>query len=296
MKNKPIKHHYIPQFILKNFCDEEGFLWYKDVKTNTIDNYSSKDIYFENNLYRDEREKKDNDSVEIELALSKYENEISQILSSRFYSEKKFYITLKEQEVIKLFIAIMGFRSKRASEYFKNTNGDLAKDFYHKYQNDEDYDYLWKRNLKEIVKCRSYMEVMVNSNIDDPIKGFMLRDTGGINSFIRVIESENEEFLLSDALPFMMYGGDANGLELVMYEVFPFSPKRALLIIYTYPQFNIRYKDSILSKGFFEEPVVSDGKIELYVKTIKDERVKEFNRQLIEISQFGLVSRTDKFN
>ena len=296
VKNIPIKHHYIPQFILKNFCDEEGFLWYKDIKTNTIENFSTKDIYFENNLYRDEREKKDKDSVEIELALSKYEDEISKILLSRYYSEKKFYITLKEQEAIKLFIAIMGFRSKRASEYFKNTNGDLAKDYYHKYQNDEDYDYLWKRNLKELVKCRSYMEVMLNPDIDDPIKGFMLRDTGGTNSFIRLIESENEEFILSDAIPFVMCAEDKNGMELIMYEAFPISPKRALLIIYKYPQYNIRYSDSILSKGFFEEPVVKDGKIEIYVKTIKDERVKEFNRQLREISQFGLVSRTDKFN
>lgn len=296
MKNKPIKHHYIPQFILKNFCDEEGFLWYKDVKTNTIENFSTKDIYFENNLYRDEREKKDKDSVEIELALSKYEDEISKILLPRYYFEKKFYITLNEHETIKLFIAIMGFRSKRASEYFKNTNGDLAKDYYHKYQNDEDYDYLWKRNLKELVKCRSYMEVMVNSNIDDPIKGFMLRDTGGTNSFLRVIESENEEFILSDAIPFVMCAEDKNGLELIMYEAFPISPKRALLIIYQYPQFNIRYNDAILSKGFFEEPAVKDGKIEMYVKTIKDNRVKEFNRQLVEISQFGLVSRTGKFN
>lgn len=81
-----------------------------------------------------------------------------------------------------------------------------------------------------------------------------------------------------------------------MYEAFPISSKRALLIIYQYPQYNIRYSDSILSKGFFEEPVVKDGKIEIYVKTIKDERAKEFNRQLREISQFGLVSRTDKFN
>ncbi len=94
MKNIPIKHHYIPQFILKNFCDEEGFLWYKDIQTNTIENFAPKDIYFEKNLYRDDREKKDKDSVEIELALSKYENEVSQILSSGFYSEKKFYIKL----------------------------------------------------------------------------------------------------------------------------------------------------------------------------------------------------------
>ncbi len=128
MKNIPIKHHYIPQFILKNFCDEDGFLWYKDVQSDTVENFTTKDIYFEDNLYRDARKARDKDSVEIELELSKYENEISKILSAGFYSEKKFCITPGEQEVIKLFIAIMGFRSKRASEYFKNTNGDLAKD------------------------------------------------------------------------------------------------------------------------------------------------------------------------
>ncbi|MDE6214718.1 MAG: DUF4238 domain-containing protein, partial [Lachnospiraceae bacterium] len=37
MNKEPIRHHYIPQFILRNFCfDEENRLYYFNKKTSEI--------------------------------------------------------------------------------------------------------------------------------------------------------------------------------------------------------------------------------------------------------------------
>ena len=55
MKKEPIRHHYIPQFILRNFAfDDSGKILYYDKKQNTVSVVDSRDIFMEKNLYRDE--------------------------------------------------------------------------------------------------------------------------------------------------------------------------------------------------------------------------------------------------
>ena len=51
--------------------------------------------------------------------------------------------------------------------------------FYSKYQVDEDFSDFWKRNLSNLVNCRSLREVMNHKGIDVPIKIFFCRDTFG---------------------------------------------------------------------------------------------------------------------
>ncbi len=52
--NEPIRHHFIPQFILHNFCFNERKTNYYDIKAKTIMVKNTREIFMEKNLYRDE--------------------------------------------------------------------------------------------------------------------------------------------------------------------------------------------------------------------------------------------------
>ncbi len=61
MKIEPKRHHYIPQFILKNFCyDENNHLLYFDKKSGKISSEDTRDVFMVKNLYRDEINNADN--------------------------------------------------------------------------------------------------------------------------------------------------------------------------------------------------------------------------------------------
>jgi len=294
MKNIPKKHHYIPQFILRQFCSEDNFLWYQHKDTGVVESLDTTEVFMEKYLYY--FEDNDKDYFEIEENLSKYESEISKLLLNQFYDEKIISITKEEQESIKLFYAIMGFRSKRAADFFKHSDDKQFVDFYSSFQDDKDFEKFWKKNLKELVKCRSFAQVNWNPKIDFPIQMFIRRDTTGLwGSYLKIVESENEEFLLTDAYPLVIYGNNKLGMELNCFEAFPISPKRAILIMYDKVDKIIDFNDSVLPKGFYTKPEEKDGKLVFRVKKIRDEIVKTINSKTLEVNEIGAISYSGKF-
>ena len=51
MKNNPIRHHYIPQFVLRQFCYEDNLLWFKHKDTGVVESIETRDVFMEKNLY-----------------------------------------------------------------------------------------------------------------------------------------------------------------------------------------------------------------------------------------------------
>ena len=154
MKKEPIRHHYIPQFILRNFCfDNNGNTFYKDVKSKKESVKQIRDIFMEKNLYRDT--KNNDDPVKIEKDFALYENEVACIVKEKFLKSEEFPLTHSENEKLKLFFALMSFRSKFTHEFFKKKLSKESKHFYKKWQDDLNFEDYWKRNLGELVKCRS---------------------------------------------------------------------------------------------------------------------------------------------
>ena len=291
MKNEPKRHHYIPQFVLKQFCYKGNDLWFYDIDTESVSSRETREVFMERYLYRDDSNEED--FLEIERDFAVYETEISKILSKQFYNEKKIYITHEESESIKLFYALMGFRSKRTSDYFKNAKDERFKEFYSQYQMDDNYDALWKRNLKEIVKCRSIEEVFNNPHIDEPIKRFMFRDTGFDGSYLKVVETEREEFILSDSYPVVLYATISIGPipQLDMFELFPISPTRAILLIFGYADRLVDNNNSFVPMGFFTRPMEKNNQFELYTKKMKDDLVAELNTTTRNSAEIGLIAR-----
>ena len=116
--NEPIRHHYIPQFILKNFCfDDDGDTYYYDKKLEKVVIKKVRDTFMVENLYRDELNFPQH-PTQIEYDLAVYESEISQIIRKKFLFENEITLTLEEDAKLRLFFAIMGFRAKRVKERF----------------------------------------------------------------------------------------------------------------------------------------------------------------------------------
>ncbi|MCR5083369.1 MAG: DUF4238 domain-containing protein [Parasporobacterium sp.] len=289
---EPVRHHYIPQFLLRQFCEETGVLHYYDKEKNVISNKKPEEVFVVRNLYRDELNNPDN-PAKIEKDFARFENEASKIIY-KFLEDDTIYLSFEEEEKLRLFLALMGFRSDRTKDYFKNTKSDTFKDFYIKYQDDENFDDLWKRNLGLIVNCRSCKEVVDHKDIDEPFKIFIMRDTHGIpfDSYFMILERRGKaDFLLSDSYPAISEGSSDKGLKLELYSFYPISPSRALLRVHFGADATPK---SILGfdQNFFKEPRKQrDKNVRIFnVQNTYEDDVRRLNSLAFETASYGVIS------
>lgn len=227
MKKEPIRHHYIPQFILRNFaCDNDRKCVYYCDKSLSISIREIREIFMERNLYRDEINCKDR-PVQIEYDLSVYEREVAELIKAKFLDKRKIELSPEENNMLKLFFAIMSFRNISTKEQFGGVCSQEFRDFYKCFQVDENFEDFWKRNLGFLVKCRSMKEVANHPQIDLPIKTFMQRDTYALyGKYIIVVEPKEGNFIIGDCYPLVFIG---DHLRLPLYDVCPISPNRAII-------------------------------------------------------------------
>ena len=288
MQNEAIKHHYIPQFILKNFCfDSFNHINYYDIKKSELYVNNTREVFMQRNLYRDEINH-EYEPTQLEKDLSKYENEVAKIIK-RFLEKNDIEITLEEKDSLLLFFAIMALRSINTLENnFKNAK-DSEKEFYAKWQENGDLEDLWKRNLGWIVNCRSIEEVIKHPNVDEPFKFFMVRDTISVfgNYFIVLERRGGQDFLIGDCYPVVITGDIMN---IHMFSYFPISPNRIIIIasngVEGAPLSVRKFDDNILQK-----PKMSFNRkhLNIHVKKIYESQVNMINNEIIRHSQIGLV-------
>ncbi len=289
-RNIPIRHHYIPRFILRNFADNKGYLQYYDCAGAKVSRKRPEDIFVVSNLYTDTINNAD-DPTKIETDLAKYENEIAPIIR-KFLNDGETILTLEEDEKLKLFLAIMAFRAERIKEFFGDNASEENKIFYGYFQKDGNLTDFWLRNLGEIVKCRSLKEVLDNPRVDDPMKGFMMRDTYGLYGmyFMLLERRGSEDFVISDCYPSVVEGIMDSGLKLQMYMIYPISPKKAILFVSN----GVEAAPSSVSgfdTRFYKRPKVSRDRrtIKIAEKKIYESDVKRFNKIAIDNAEEGIV-------
>lgn len=295
MKNEPIRHHYIPQFILRNFCfDENNNLYYYDRESNTVSVKKTQYVFMERNLYRDEINSPE-EKTKIETDLAKYESEVAKIINERFLHGNDIYLTLEEDEKLKLFFAIMGFRNENAYRLFDGNMTEESKVFYLKYQRDGNFNDFWKRNLGQLANCRFLKDVFDNPLIDEPIKAFMARDTYNYSYKYFVIAEKrgDRDFVIGDSYPTVITGCDENNIfNLTMYEIFPLSPNRVLLFAANGVD-NAPKVATGLRPDVFKQPAYDNqtGKIRILVKKIYKNDVDFINEEIIRNSKIGFAFR-----
>ncbi len=294
MKNEPIRHHYIPQFILRNFCfDDNANVHYYDKISGSFSIQETRNVFMSKHLYRDEINFPDA-PTKMEYDFSVFEREVSSIIKNKFLYDSEITLDMDEDSKLRLFFAIMGFRSERVKDHFKKQLNSNSKQFYYFYQSNRDFEDFWKRNLSRLVCCRSIQEVWEHEEIDEPIKVFFKRDTMGIMGmhFAVVERYESEDFIIGDTYPVVVTGYLSNGFPLHIYSIFPISPKRIVLMVANgadaTPSEVLGFRQSILRLPKMN----SDGTYRIRVKKIYAEEVKPINEMIIKEAKTGCIYKT----
>lgn len=295
MKQEPHMHHYIPQFIIKNFSEKrDGFIWFYNKNSNEISLKHSSEIFVSKDLYWDSVNNP-SDPGKIEKDLGIFEGEISEIVN-KLLTGNDITISCEESEKIKYYFSLMGFKSLTAGRLFNKKLSKESKEFYSFYQEDGSFTDFWKRNLGYLVNCRSIEEVVLHDKIDEPVKAFMTRDAfGTFGLYLIVCERRGkEDFFLSDAYPISFDGTLPDETKMLMYHIAPISPKRVLIIaargIDGAPLSERVFDDDILKM-----PFIHNGKVRIRVKKIYQDTVEWINSEIDAHSHEIAFLDKDKF-
>lgn len=248
-------HHYIPQFILKNFEKNKG-----KIKTYMIENKEiclskTNKIYGIKNMYKDIENKKD--CMEIEKKLSYLENNCSVIIKNIKINRNKIVIKRKNLNELKRFLFVMSYRSeKRRLQYYEN-NFDMdtymyIKNYRQKFKLKNSID-VWLRDLKYIVYndhdtiieknlienygFNNIIKNIIENIHNQEICNLILTDYINMSTcFLCIWEAEEDsEFILTDNC-FGAFEGQQPGV--VYHYFFIISPKLALVLSNRAYQFN----------------------------------------------------------
>lgn len=291
----PIRHHYIPQFILRAFLCDEKHLLYFDKTTGELSQKLPSEVFVEPNLYRDDINHSDT-PMQIESDLAQFENEAARIIKE-FRDSAEITIAPEDEERLKLFFAIMGFRAKRVAEAYKKKTESEEYDPFMLFQGDGNMTDFWKRNLAHLTNCRSLEDVVNNPNIDEPIKRFVQRDTDGLaGTYFIILESRGKEsFIIGDCYPVEVRGETNFGIELPLYAIFPLSPKRLLLLVSNGAE-NAPFSVSRLGRPIFNKTIstLMDGAHKYNIKKVYTAEVEYLNSLIFKDSTEGIIiQKTD---
>lgn len=152
------RHHYIPQFILKNFLDNKGQVFYWDIEKEVLEKRNPRSIFMNFDMYRDEVNHKDK-PTSIESSLAIFEGEIATLIRQKFLKDNEIIITRSELEALRIFLSLLSFRSDLRKDQYKNCKfNESTKTLLEKYAKGN-FEDLWKREIEILSKCRTFKDV-----------------------------------------------------------------------------------------------------------------------------------------
>lgn len=242
MENEARRHHYIPQFILRNFNNENEQLFYWNIAEGKLEKRHTRSVFMNFHMYRDEINHEDAPTA-IESSLSVFEREIAELIRNKVLDKKEIILTRRELESMRIFLSLLSFRSNLRMEQYRDkkffgNDEELLK----QYTNGGDFEDLWKREIEALSKCRSYEEIEKNTTITPTIKMEFFNELKG--QYMTVADARGGEFLITDIYPTLeIYPVRAN-VNLHMHVLFPISPTRVLILNH------IMFKMPILEEPF----------------------------------------------
>ena len=224
-KQDPKIHHYIPQFILRFFVNDGGRLLFCDNLKQKYYYQPKKNIFKKDCLYKDDTFLED--PFEVEKSLSKFESDL-QPLFFKICKETTIKVSRIEMERLRIFMSLLSFRSLlRNHQYSQEEFSKETKITIDKVSKDLDYVSFWKKEISVLSKCRSYEDIYNCVDVDEAIKKEFLSD---IESFyMTIVEARGSEFVLPDVCP-ALEQYYCEGEIYVLHQIFPISPKRAILL------------------------------------------------------------------
>lgn len=295
VQNESYRHHYIPQFIIRNFATDMMGFWtvrYYDKKRKKFFNMPTEEIFMYNDLYRDEINNPE-DPVKIEKDFAKYEGEISKTFKDKILNaQDDIVLTIEEHDSLLLFLALMQFRSKNVLKQYGKDVNEQTMAFFKEFNLEGDLVNLWKKNLGYLANCRSLSDVLANSNIDNPFKAFMARDTFGLAGryLVFVDRRGKEDFFLSDSYPLTHNGIADSGMQIPLMTYFPISPDRMIISVCRGVELT-PITARIFDKSFFARPYPSaDGKtLKFHIRKMYERDIADMNDTMFELATEGIA-------
>ena len=163
--SEPKRHHYIPQFILRNFLNENNKLYYWNTGKQEIEERNTKSIYMEFNLYRDEKNNPENPTI-IEKKFSALEGKVANLINNKIIGKRTIKITRDENELLRKYLFLLSFRSAARKEQYSNAKFDpLTEAVLSSKLVDNDYEDLWLRELEIILDLKDLKKVKENNDL-----------------------------------------------------------------------------------------------------------------------------------
>lgn len=226
-KQEARKHHYIPQFILRNFNDENEQVKYWNKATNKLEKRNTKSVFMNIDMYRDEAINIE-DPTQIETKFSLFEREIAELISNKILNKSEIVLKRIELEKLRIFITLMSFRSNSRMEQYKNNAFDEStRNILIKFQPDGNFEELWKRELDVLASCRNYEDIQHSELIDPIIKLDFTNDLMGF--YMTFVDARGGQFILSDIYPTLEVF-PVGGVNIHLHCLVPLSPTRMLLL------------------------------------------------------------------
>lgn len=195
--NEPIKHHYIPQFILRNFNKEGNRVCYWNIENNKLEERSTSSIFMEKNLYRNNDYS--DEPTKIERKFSQLENEISQLIKNNILNREVITLTRAEAFKLRNFLFLMSFRIRARMQQYRDQNFTPdTKEYLSSYVKNENYEKLWLEELNNILDAKS-IENVLNADADSIMK----EQAFSFKSFyyLTFVKTKEQNFLLGDVYP-----------------------------------------------------------------------------------------------
>lgn len=288
-----VKQHYIPQFIIKNFCKTDKKTYYFDVSNKSITQKFPNEIFEEKYLYEYSQDKKDNIN-KIELDLAKFEADASYVLKP-FLTNNNVSVSFEESEMIKYFFFIMILRSKfMLSVYNKEILEFNQLSFLD--ITEKELDEFYKKNLEKLVNCRTLMDINETINTQFIQYAAMML----VNKHLVLFECGDKlEFVLGDAYPIAL-GQKIHPLDIfnrmsLVSLIFPISYNRAIGLVDTYDEFHSMLRHSkICNKDWYDEPKKFGTGMLIQLNYLTDEGVAHINKGILGNSREGVCFRSER--
>ena len=294
LQKEPYRHHYIPQFIIRNFASNDMGYWvkYYDKKRRKFFNLPTEEVFKYNDLYRDEINNP-KDPVRIEKDFSRYEGEVSSLFKNKILNAKSdVVLTVEEHDSLLLFLALMEIRSKRALQALGKDADEEWKRLFKEFNYDGDLVTFWKKNLGLLVNCRSLEEVLQHPDIDKLFKAFITREAFGFfgRYLIFVEKRGGEDFLLSDVYPLVHNAESDTGIQIPLMTYFPISLNRMIISVCNGTE--MTYQETrVFDKSFFVKPFLSrDSKtLTFRVRKMYERDIHQINKDIFDLSTEGIA-------
>ena len=228
MEQEAKRHHYIPQFILRNFNNENDQVLYWNISAQKLEKRNARSVFMNLHMYRDEINHSDAPTT-IESHLSTFEREISELIRAKIQEEREIVLTRAELESLRIFLTLMSYRSNHRMEQYRdkkffNQDEQLLKPF----TKEGNFIDLWKREIDAIAQCRSFKEIEQNETITPTIKLEFLNELKGY--YMSIADARGGDFLVSDVYPTLEIYPIEQNTSIHLHSLFPISPTRILLL------------------------------------------------------------------